>query len=46
VKENKMEKLIQKNIPTANHYTIELKESSKSNQKIPISCNNIEDTSS
>ena len=41
VKENEMEKLIQKNIPTANHYTIELKESSKSNQKIPISSNNI-----
>jgi len=42
VKENEMEKLIQKSIPTANHYTIKLKDSSKSNQKIPISSNNIE----
>jgi hypothetical protein len=39
---NEIEKLIQKSIPKANHYTIELKDSSKSNQKIPISSNNIE----
>jgi hypothetical protein len=38
VKENEIEKLIQKSVPTDNHDTVELEDSSKSNQKkIPIS---------
>jgi len=37
VKENEIEKLIQKSVPTDNHDTVELEDSSNSNQKIPIS---------
>jgi hypothetical protein len=33
VKENEIEKLIQKSVPTDNHETVELEDSPKSNQK-------------